>query len=87
MTALGLVSDSRRNPTRLYIYAIEYTSSEHRGIIMYAETHEARSTADALAYASSRLLGMEAKYGARGYRVMDPDGCFHSSDERRAVPR
>lgn len=67
-------------PALRTIFTIEYTSSAHRGIIMYSETHEAESAADALAYAKVRFSSIEAKYGARGYRVKDAHGSSHGSD-------
>lgn len=87
MTALGLVSDRRRAPAILSVYIIEYTSSEHRGIIMHSELHEAASAADALVYAKGELSGVAARYGARGYRVKDAEGRSHSSDGSRAETR
>jgi hypothetical protein len=80
MTALGLVSGRNGALVSARIYTIEYTSSEHRGIIMYSEAHEAASADAALAYAKARLREIEAKYGARGYRVKDADGRSHGSD-------
>lgn len=77
MTTLGLVRD-RRTPALTSLFAIEYTSSEHRGIIMYSELHEAISAADALGHAEHRLSDIKSKYGARGYRVVDADGCSHA---------
>jgi hypothetical protein len=80
MTALGLVSDRKGALASARIYTIEYTSSEHRGIIMYSDAHEAASADAALAYAKARLPEIEAKYGARGYRVKDADGRSYGSD-------
>jgi hypothetical protein len=87
MTVLGLVSDRRRATATLRVYTIEYTSSEHRGIIMHSETHEAASAADALVYAEGGLSGVAARFGARGYRVKDAEGCYHSSDGSCAEAR
>lgn len=81
MTALGLVRDLGRAPAHESIYTIEYTSAEHRGIIMYSEAHTATSPAGALAYAKTQLSGIAAKYGARGYRVKDVDSVFYNSEE------
>ena len=80
MTALSLARDAQREPTRTNIYTIEYTSSAHRGIIMYSEAHTATSTAGALAYALAQLPSIESGYGARGYRVRDAEGRLHRSD-------
>jgi hypothetical protein len=80
MTALGLVGGRKSALAPARIYTIEYTSSEHRGIIMYSEAHEAASADAALVYAKGRLPDMGAKYGARGYRVKDANGRSHGSD-------
>lgn len=85
MTTLGLVRDRRREVAIPTIYIIEYTSAEHRGIIMYSEACTATSPAGALAYARSQLSGIAAKYGARGCRVKDADGVRHNSEG--CVPR
>jgi hypothetical protein len=58
MNVLGLVSDRRRATATLRVYTIEYTSSEHRGIIMHSDTHEAESVADVLVYAEGELSGV-----------------------------
>lgn len=85
MTALGLVRDLGRAPAPVSIYTIEYTSSEHRGIVMYSEVHRATSRVGALAYAKAQLSDIAAKYGARGYRVKDADGVIYSCEE--SAPR
>ncbi|MEQ1811606.1 MAG: hypothetical protein ABL889_16870 [Terricaulis sp.] len=85
MTVLGLVRDLGRALAPVSLYTIEYTSSEHRGIVMYSEAHNATSAAGALAYAKVHLPEIAAKYGARGYRVRDADGAFHASED--SAPR
>ncbi|MEQ1819850.1 MAG: hypothetical protein ABL871_14705 [Terricaulis sp.] len=79
MTALGLVR-AKRGSAPASIHTIEYLSSEHRGIIMFSEAHTATSVAGTLAYAKTQLSSMEARYGARGYRVRDADGRVYRSD-------
>lgn len=83
MNAPGLVRDLGRAPARVGVYTIEYTSSERHGIVMYSEEREATSATDALAYAKTRLSGMAAKYGARGYRVKGADGVFTQATNAR----
>lgn len=81
MTALGLVRDLGRAPATVSIHIIEYTSSEHRGIVMYSEAHRTTSPAGALAFAKARLSDIAAKYGARGYRVKGADGVYTSEED------
>ena len=84
MTTLALVRDGAADPGLFRTYVVEYTSSEHRGIIMYSEAHNAPSAESALAYAKSKLPEIESNYGARGYRVKNADGRSHASDENAA---
>jgi len=48
---------------------------------MHAETCNAKSAAEALAHAKSNFADVQAKYGARGYRVKDGDGSYHGSEQ------
>ena len=80
MSTFGLVNGVKRPRLSTSTYTIEYTSSEHRGIIMYSETIVAESATEALAHAKLRFSGMKEKHGARGYRVKDADGSSHGSD-------
>ena len=83
MTTFGFVNGVKRPRAPSSKYKIEYTSSEHRGIIMYSEAHAATSVAGAMAYAKAQLPNMAGKYGARGYRVRDVEQRLHRSDASR----
>jgi hypothetical protein len=72
-----------RAPAPLTSFTIEYLSSAHRGIIMHAESYEATSVMKALAHAKANFPERAAMYAARGYRVKDGTGSYHSSGETK----